>query len=177
VTGEEMVGNDPCVIVEGSTPYGHYRLWLDQRNGLRCAKALAALGPGDIYDLRTRRLPDESSITRVETMIENIAYSNVGKYVLASSGEITKTTHFADGRADVERMIQKRGDVQIDPDFAKAKAFIMDGIPDGTPVEIHYDGARPADTRHYVWRGGRITADDDKATTWPAKGNAQDESH
>jgi hypothetical protein len=165
--GAETVGADLCTVIEGKTANGYIKIWLDQQKGLRCAKAIVHLGAGDIVGARGDKLPDKaSSIAQIDVATEGISFRTFGKYLLPESGTITETTRFTDGRSDFRMTTtQKRIDVRVDPNFESEKAFVMDGIPNGTPVDIHYDGARMDDPFHYVWRDGRIVKDDDAATT------------
>ena len=153
--GQEEVSGRACSVVGGKTPSGEYKLWLDPEVGCRVIKASVVKRPGDLLE-GGRRMPSGS---RLEIAIGNISLTKIGGRIIAISGAMTETAHRPDGTGGTTESTVVRSRFDSDPDFAKFSAFVMDGIPNGQPVEKQDRSAN--DHFAYIWKNGQVVRDTD----------------
>lgn len=160
----EQLGARQCLLIEGRTRSGLYRIWLDQSDGCRLIKATVvkekgdAIGSGETLPIKM----GTAAITGYEISIHDIEFQRFGGYVVPASGVMDETVHHSDNKDDVIRETAVRSRLLADLDLEPGR-FVMDGIPDGMPVTIR--DHRPDDHFSYVWKGGHVVKDDEEQLT------------
>jgi hypothetical protein len=175
LSGGEVVDGNRCSIVEGKTRSRCYRLWLDVEQHYRIRKAAARKAVGDLTIAGPLPLKEGSlDVTELAISIDHIATKSYKGFTVPASGVTVETKRYSDGRClSIERSIT-RSQFEVNPDFGRLNAFVMDGIPDGTAV-VRFD--RDAnDHVTYVWRGGEVVADDNAGATTTAPTMKQSDS-
>ena len=153
----EDVNGAPCYVVESTSQYGKRKIWIDPSCGFNIRKTVINKGLGDIHfgEPITR---DTSSGDRqfagCQLQLDDVTIKKVDGKFLPVSGVLLYTLFFSDGSKDEQRWESKRTNIQLNPDFEKMGAFIMDGIPNGAFVEHEdFPGIR------YIWNGSRAVID------------------
>jgi hypothetical protein len=162
--GEEIINGDRCWVIDGATPSGNYKLWLDQSAGLRIRQAEVIKTKGDKIGA-DGQLPFKGprvTLTDIQLSVHDITFQKFGDALIPVSGQMDEARTYDDGQVDDTHSVGTRSNIKINPDFAAIHAFIMDAIPDETPVMIS-DGKK-INSSHNVWRDGKVV---DKNTSVP----------
>ncbi len=114
-------------------------------------------GPGDLYFGKplTRELLKDSWTTRsLHLELSEVRLERIGNRFIPTAETLTSTTVTTDGTKWRSRQVVKRSAIDLNPDFEQLGAFVMDGIPEGTRLNIS-DGANHS--YGYQWKGGKVT--------------------
>ena|GEM_PF-5195059 len=153
----ETVGQNPCHVLESRPENGHYKVWIDPAHGFNIRKAVITREPGDIHF--GSKLPKGLTIkgrqfVKRQIELDKIEIQNIEGRHIITSGTMVCTDFFTDGSKDCQYWEAERPNIQLDPDFEKLGAFVMDGIPEGTPVENEdFPGIA------YMWNGREAIVD------------------
>lgn len=163
IVGEETIDGDQCAVVMGKTPYGIYKLWLDEAAASRLRKADVTKGEGDLIPGNRGEMVIAPKGVLWKFSIDNLGIQEMQGQTVAVSGTMEEETHYPGGKFDISRFSTGRSRLDLAPDFAGKRAFIMDGIPEGTTVWIQ--DRDPNDHFAYIWKAGQVVKDDDRSTT------------
>jgi len=162
--GSETIRGFSCIILQGKTDFGTIELWLDPDLGYLMRKAALVVGPGDSIASGTR-LPiahPRRSVLGYHVEIKDIEFEKLGDSYIAVKGQTELKELFSDGY-DRFRQTLTRSRLQLQPDFTKARAFVLDGVRDGMPLQII---DRPKDDHfQYIFKNGTVVKDEDSETT------------
>ncbi|MCY2950977.1 MAG: hypothetical protein NTU53_03255 [Planctomycetota bacterium] len=153
----ETVGSANCLVLEAVAPEGAYTLWIDPAAGHSIRKALIRKKSGDICDGKPIPAPPsepgKKASIGVDVLLDDVQLQPLDGHFLPVAATLYQTIHFSDGSQEVFRFAAK-SQYEINPDFKKLGAFVMDGIPEGTLVD-HDDFPG----LHYVWHNGAPVLD------------------
>ena len=162
VVEEERVGDVPCTVVEGTTPYGTIRLWIDESRGCSVLKAVLDQGPDhQVYfgqtlsemDQAGQLVPDGyAAVVRHLGVLDNVTLSEVDGDYVTVGGRFTDTLRLSDDTEVTNVYICERTEVDYNPDLAGSDAFVSD-LPSGSGVTFMDD---PDSGVQYVWQDGDI---------------------
>ena len=153
----EAVDGFVCRVIEGKTTHGNYKLWVDTQHGFRIRRASVDKGPEDLFLAKpiARQAPKDSWTTQsVHMEISSVTLQRVGSKFIPTAESLTTTTVATDGTTRRSRTAIKRSDIDLNPDFDRLGAFVMDGIPEETRLDISDSAIRGYG---YQWKGGRVT--------------------
>jgi hypothetical protein len=164
----EVANGFATYVLEVSTPYGRYTLWLDPTCAYCPRRISVQRGAADLFDGRpissfrsssrpavagptTRPFDPAASYKEIDFVMDVLKVENItGTYVPA---EVTtlRTITYSDGSVMRFHSLCKRPFMDLAPDFNSIPdAFILD-VPDGTPVrDLDFPAAR------FEWRGGKV---------------------
>ena len=133
----EAVGNSLCYVVEGKTDHGAYKIWVDPEHDYRIRRSVVDKGPGDMWFGKPipKDAPEDRWTTATEhTEISDVKLERIGDHFIPTAETMTSTMVKTDGSKYRDRMVVTRSQIDLNPDFEKLGAFVMDVVPDGTPV-------------------------------------------
>jgi len=133
----EAVGSFLCHVIEGKTDHGSYKIWVDPEHDYRIRKSVVDKGPGDMWFGKPipEDAPDDRWTTATEHMeISDVRFERIGDHFIPTAETMTTRMVTTDGSEHRGRMVVTRSQIDVDPDFEKLGAFVMDGVPDGTRV-------------------------------------------
>jgi hypothetical protein len=152
--GQEEVSGHLCSVVGGKTPSGEYKLWLDPQRGGHMVKAWMVKRQGDLLTMGRRLGAADVRANYMEVFISVTSFLKVRDYFVPISGTINENIRYKNGSSATTESTRVRSGFDADPDFAKASAFVMDGIANGQVVEKQ--DRSPDDHFVYVWRDGEV---------------------
>ncbi len=152
----ETVRDNLCYVIEGQTPNGYYKVWIDPAHGFNVRKAVIKKESNDLYF--GEPIPSGSTKENVfvgcNIKLDNINIEKIGDYYVPVSGTLVNTLKYSDGKTKQTRWTSERSNIQFNPDFESIGAFVMDGIPDGTSIYMEgMPGLR------YVWSNAGFIVD------------------
>lgn len=154
----ETVGGYACYVIEGQTPSGYYKVWIDPAHGFNVTKARVTKKSGDLYfgePIGTTGTAKERKFAGCRVELNNVRIEEfAGRYVPVS-GALTHTLKYSDGTTKQAHWASKRSNIQFNPDFKAMGAFVMDGIPDGAATRME-----ETSDLQYVWSNGEFILDD-----------------
>jgi beta-lactamase regulating signal transducer with metallopeptidase domain/peroxiredoxin len=153
----EDVDGFACHVIEGKTASGRMKIWVDPSHGFRIRRATIHKVPGDLYHgIAIAENPAEDKLfgcREVHIEISDVRLGQANGWYFPRSEKMTMTITKHDGTEERIRYVTERSDVEINPDFEKLGAFVMDGIPDGTQLN-NFD---LKDFGYgYEWRDGQV---------------------
>ncbi|HNY78571.1 MAG: hypothetical protein RBS72_12400 [Sedimentisphaerales bacterium] len=147
----EPVNGIPCQVIVATTANGRYTLWIDPEHGYNISRAELTKKGNDLYlgeatEHVFKSLPagvrPAMSANRPKTreefsvVLDDVRFERIDGLWVPIEVRIQMATKFDGGKLTaVSRRHIKRTHIDLDPDFAAAKAFIRD-FPDGTEVYI-----------------------------------------
>jgi hypothetical protein len=147
----ETMGTSTCYVVDGSDQEQEYTVWVDPACGynIRKLRAIWKMPEKEFEALNSKRIARNRPIEVVNQVdIEVSRIQRIGGHFVPTDGSMTVTMSYDDGTHEKVVFTSRRSSVEFNPDFEAMGAFIMDGIPSGTPVfHADYPGI------HYVWGG------------------------
>lgn len=161
-TTREIVDGGSCFVLETAAASGRYAAWIDPDSGYVCRRIRVVKEPG--HRIFGQPLPYKSGTLtwtglEVEVRIEEI--ERHGEVFVPVAAVMECRESFQDGKNERTVYRTRMKDLRLRPDFTAIGAFVMDGIPDGSPV-------LPKDRNDhliYVWRGGRVVVDVNEEAT------------
>ena len=157
----EDVAGHPCLVIEGKNERGEYRLWVDPAAGHQVRRAAVVRKPGDLwFDRKLFAQATGTMQNRSEETIEVTRIEKVGERWVPMAAVSEAKDHYAGGVEHV-RYSARRSRFELEPDFAKLGAFVMDGIPEGAVVAVMGDDG--AQKSRGVWRDGDVVLDETPA--------------
>ena len=128
----EFIDGAFCYVLEAETPKGRYTLWMDPNHGYNCAK-LHFEGQG------------------VDMMGLNGTIKRFGEaWVPVKAEWDVRIVHPPDFTMSYRHEIVIE-DLEIDPNYATRKPFVMDDVPEGTKTTFLGAGGRPV-PGEFVWQ-------------------------
>jgi hypothetical protein len=152
----EVVNGFSTYVLEGSTPYGHYTMWLDPNCGYCPRRMSVAWDPDDLFEgkpvssprptppLRPTRLAWPSGPYKEISFLTDVSeVENIGGTYIPTEATTVMTMTYADGSVVKRHNFCKCLRIDFAPDFtAIPDAFVLDA-PDGTPVhDLDFPAAR-----------------------------------
>ncbi len=156
----EEVDGFACRVIEGKTDHGMYKLWIDPEHDFRIRRALIDKGPDDLYYGKPVSAPrpeglQDRTATSVHLEISEVRLEKIDGRFIATAESATTTTRTVAGKENHSKIVVKRSQIDLKPDFEKLGAFIMDGIPEGTILS----SSDPNDhTYAYEWHNGKAVS-------------------
>jgi beta-lactamase regulating signal transducer with metallopeptidase domain/thiol-disulfide isomerase/thioredoxin len=136
----ENVDGFACHVIEGSTNHGIYQIWVDPKCDYRIRRAIVRKGPGDMYygkPIPKDAARDEWNDTvRVRNEISDVKLEKIGDHFIPVAETQVGTIVRTGGKEGRTKEVVKRSAIDLNPDFEKLGAFVMDNIPEGTRLWI-----------------------------------------
>jgi len=161
----EPVNGIPCHVIVATTTSGRYTLWIDPEHGYNISRAELTKKGNDQYlgEPTTRVFKSLPSGVRpgasarrpktreeISVVLDDVRFKRIDDLWVPIEAHSLMTVKLDGGkRTTVSRRHVKRTRIDLDPDFAAAKAFIPD-FPDGT--EIYIEESRGI---RYRWKDGK----------------------
>jgi hypothetical protein len=160
VRGKEPVDGIPCILVEGTTPYGVFTMWLAQTKGCSPLKVACKKGRDDLIDPQTKvsQADLDPSLLKGQppvgwsSVLDDVELLQKGDAYVAIAGRETESWRLSSGRELPYSRRYKRTEVELKPKFKGTDAFVID-LPDGAPItklDVPKSGVL------YEWRGGKV---------------------
>ncbi len=152
----ETIDGNACYVVEGETQNGRYKIWIDPNSGFNVRKAIVNKKIGDLYYSQpiTTKKSQEKVFLGCEINLSDVEVEKVGVYFIPTSANLIRKDKYSDGTTGQVSWSSKRSKIQLNPNFEKMGAFVMDGIPEGTRIVMNeYPGLK------YIWANGRFILD------------------
>ena len=163
----QIVNGFPTYVLEATTPYGHYTVWMDPNCGYSPRRVIVERGPKDLYDgkpVSTPRpvsqhnahLSPRPTRERARFELEISKIEQVGDCLIATQGTGNITETFSDGSIEKCNTECECTFVDPSPDFNDIpNAFVLD-VPNGTPVSnVDFPAGR------FKWQNGKMVSDID----------------
>jgi hypothetical protein len=142
----DAVDGTPCRVVEGTTQFGRFTMWIDPARGHHTLKRVEEIRPGD--DVRGE--PFRNHLT---STIDQIKLERIGDVWVVVGGRVAQRTVDKDGdEVYAQTATCKRSDVKLKPDFAKLNAFAV-SLPAGTLVTVY--GRKGEPPVRYTWAAAK----------------------
>ena len=165
----QIVNGFPTYVLEATTPYGHYTVWMDPNCGYSPRRVMVERGPDDLYGGKplsapppppipglTRLGPSRPPLERARFVLDILKIKEIGGGFMATEGTTTSTHVYSDGSIKRRHGACELTLVDLHPDFNDIhNAFVLD-VPDGTRV---FDDDFPA--VRFKWQNGKVVADVD----------------
>ncbi len=162
----ERLSDSDCHVIEGTTPYGRYTLWLDPAHGCHIAQAIVdrragdrvafgngyVVGPTERFHLELRNVRF-TQVQGVWTPMETDAVN--GREGVPVVGQNVNGT---------ARIHLKRTQFILNPDHSALRSFLPTDILDGAWIGYAADQS-PANSlgrQPFVWQAGRVIDADGK---------------
>jgi len=151
----ENVDGHPCHVVEGKTDRGSYTVWIDPDAGSLMRRAVISKKPGDLYgDKKLRSQGTDFLMTGEEAEIRDVRIEKVGDLFVPMQATMENRASYGGG-VEQTRETARRSGFQLNPDFAKLGAFVMDQVAEGTRVDV-LDDDGPLKGAKMIWRHGDV---------------------
>ena len=148
-------------MLEATTPYGQYTVWMDPNCGYSPRRVIVERGPKDLYDgkpVSTPRPPPPGYTRKPRPTREHVRFvmeiskiKEIDGGFLATEGSTTLSTDFSDGSKEEIHGVCVFTLIDLDPDFNNIpNAFVL-GVPNGTQV---YDLDDPKGK--FKWQDGKV---------------------
>ena len=158
----QMVNGFPTYVLEATTPYGHYTVWMDPNCGCSPRRVIVERGPKDLYGgkpVSTPRPPPPPGFTRkplptrerVRFVLEISKINEIDGSFMATEGSTTLSTDFSDGSTEEIRGVCEFTLIDLNPDFNKIPDAFVLGVPDGTQV-LNMDDPKGK----FKWQDGKM---------------------
>lgn len=164
----QMVNGFPTYVLEATTPYGHYTVWMDPNCGYSPRRVIVERGPKDLYGGKAVSTPPRPPIPgarrvnplehrptreRARFVLDILKIKEIGGDFFATEGAATTIHVYDDGSIEEFHSVCERILVDLDPDFNDIPdAFVLD-VPDGTRV---FDVDFPAGK--FKWQNGKMVS-------------------
>ena len=152
----ETVHDSLCYVIEGQTPNGYYKVWIDPAHGFNVRKAIIKKESNDLYfgESIGSGTAKEHVFVGCHIELDDVYIEKIGDYYVPVSGTFVNTLRYSDGKTKQTRWTSEISNIQFNPDFESIGAFVMDGIPEGTSINMEgMPGLR------YVWSDAGFIVD------------------
>ena len=130
-----------CYVIDADTKYGKYKVWIDPNHGYNIAKAKVKKGK--------RHVGLGVNHSSISFSMENVRFERPNNIWIPMECDFEHIFVYSNGQTGTTKKHLKRINIELNPDFEAADAFMMD-IPDGTRVYIRdIDG-------NYTWQDGQV---------------------
>ncbi len=160
----EVLEGKACAVVAGETPFGNIKMWLSAEEGYAPLKYEVKKVPGKHLssDGKTMFSPaplkedgDFFPTTHTLFTVDNIVLEKIGTYYVPVKGELLVRPEFEKGKDGGEqRTVIELSNIELEPDFEAMGAFKLEGVPDGTNVQIFEEDNRVS--TDFVYRDGQV---------------------
>ena len=141
----QNVNGFPTYVLEATTTYGHYTVWMDPNCGYSPRRVIVERGPKDLLDgkpVSTPRPPPPPGITRkprptrehVRFVLEISKIEEIDGDFMTTKGSTISSTVFSDGSKEESHDVCEFTLIDPDPDFNKIPDAFVLGVPEGTQV-------------------------------------------
>jgi len=152
----QMVNGFPTYVLEATTPYGHYTVWMDPNCGYSPRRVIVERGPDDLYGgkpVSARSGPSRPTFERARFVLDILKIKEIGGGFMATEGTTTTTHVYSTGSIERTHGVCELALVDLHPDFNDVPdAFVLD-VPDGTRV---FDDDFPVGT--FKWQNGQMVS-------------------
>jgi beta-lactamase regulating signal transducer with metallopeptidase domain len=151
----ENVDGTACYVIEGRTNHGTYQLWVDPEHGYRIRRSIVDKGPGDMFFGKPMSAEaGENRPTPASTHMEisDVTLEKIGDHFIPTAETMTFKMVRTNGTEYRSKMVVKRSDIDLRPDFEALEAFV---IPDGTRL-THFDPN--SHIYAYEWHDGKAVS-------------------
>jgi len=149
-------------VLEATTHYGHYTVWMDPNCGCTPRRVIVERGPKDLYDGKPVSTPHPApppGYTRkplptrkhVRFVLEISKIKEIDGGFMATEGSTTLSTVFSDGSKEEIHGVCEFTLIDLAPDFNKIPDAFVLGVPNGTQV---YDLDDPKGK--FKWQDGKV---------------------
>ena len=162
---KESILGDECFVIESDSQNGHFILWVDENAGYNIRKAIIKLNSNALYSSKSlsKNAPKGNikhnipKLDMVELELKDVKILKIEGNYIPVAGTLIRTNTYDNGKINRVQYTTNREDIQLNPDFDKLGAFVMDGIPNGTRVyNQEMQGIR------YIWQDGKAIIDENK---------------
>ncbi|UCE07318.1 MAG: hypothetical protein JSW07_04605 [bacterium] len=157
----DVVDGHKVYVVEADTLYGKYVVWLDPMYGYMPRRITIHKTGNDLHNGKPLNSPPPKLITQrpyypheplqeYSVIVDSIEIEKTENRFLLTACHVTRTRTYNSGKIVIFDSHIKRTNTDLNPDFEKLGAFIMDA-PDGTRV-FHTEFMDIP----FEWRGGKV---------------------
>ena len=160
----QMVNGFPTYVLEATTPYGQYSVWMDPNCGYSPRRVIVERGPKDLYDGRPVSTPPppglvpsgnqmvpRPTLKHVRFVLEISKIEEIDGDFMTTKGSTISSTVFSDGSKEESHGVCEFTLIDLDPDFNKIPDAFVLGVPDGTQVyNMDFPEGR------FKWQNGKM---------------------
>jgi hypothetical protein len=158
----QMINGFPTYVLEATTPYGHYTVWMDPNCGYSPRRVIVERGPKDLYDgkpVSTPPPPPPPGYTRkpqptrehVRFTMEISKIKEIDGGFMATEGSTTLNTDFSSGSKEEIHGVCEFTLIDLNPDFNKIPDAFVLGVPDVTQViDLDFPEGK------FKWKNGKM---------------------
>jgi hypothetical protein len=147
----ERVGADACYMIEGQTPYGCYKVWIDPAHGFQPVKAESEKRQGDLHSTG-KPIKDR----RDTFLLDQVEVQQVGEFYFLKKARRGGLREDEDGsQIEITSIVTLDG-ITLHPDFLACGAFTTDWIPDETEVTFLKDLPMTRPFKRQLWRDVKL---------------------
>jgi hypothetical protein len=145
----EVIDGAECRVVEGTTPYGRFTLWIDPARGHHAIKCVDEIRPGDL--LRGEPFKSHATTTVDEVKLEQVD----GVWVVVSGRRVERTLDKSGAEVYGNTATCTRSEVKLKPDFAEIGAFEVNFtagqiVRKGGQERFRWTSAKPVHIDHIM---------------------------
>lgn len=148
----EDVDGASCHVLTADTDYGRYTLWLDPKHGSQLRRARVEKRKGNIaYGEKLPVNLGRSVLTGIDCEIKDVQVEQINGTFVLMAATMECVELLEKGKVHTVQ-VAKRSRLELSPDFSNKRAFVLDGVPNGTPVWLMNSG----DSIPRAWRDGKV---------------------
>lgn len=155
--GLELIGGLHCAVIDAATPEGQFTLWVSPEQNYAMEKLVVEQVATSLFHgrpLSEQRFSakDGDQIVKTSLTLDHIENSKFGDFYVPCKGISAGTMQLKDGRTETITETYDRTSVQLNPDFSKLRAFMLE-VSNGTRV-IDFDHQNNG--TQYEWQDGKV---------------------
>lgn len=161
----EIIDGHRTYVLESESDYGKKVVWIDPEYGHCARRIVMQKTEGHLYGrkplgtppkpLHPRMISKEPhvALTGMEIEVRTTRIEQVDGVYVPVEARITESKSYANGQSTRKTALHRRSNIDIDPDFEKIGAFVID-VPNGTP--IRFLDERGGSGVEFEWRDGNV---------------------
>jgi hypothetical protein len=142
----EQIAGSSCYVINATTPYGKYRVWLDPEHGYNIAKMEIKKETGDLMFGHSM-----SGKAKFSGSLENIRFEKINEVWVPIEADIKISRTLSKGDFYQSISHHKRTEVTLNPDFESLGLFAPDDIENGAEVLV-----LDVTGISYTWQDGKL---------------------
>lgn len=152
--GQEKIGDSWCYVIDASTKYGEYSLWIDPGRGHNIVKA-KIIKEGTAIVLGNK-LSNQKFIRRISVTLDNVKLQEKNGIWVPMSSNYEHAIEYFSGDKEVSKQSVELSKYEDDPDFDELNTFKPE-IDNGAAVYIENISFT------YEWIDGKLVPNIDRA--------------
>ena len=142
-----MIADSLCYVINATTPYGKYKVWLDPEHGYNIARMEVRKDTGDLMfgNIMSKK-------AKYSGFLEKVHFEKIDEVWVPMEATIVTDRIRTNGDFFKAVSHHKRTEIIINPDFESLNCFVPDDIENGAEVITWFDDYK----YKYKWQDGKL---------------------